>query len=198
MEISSIQFFTSFSTLIATDISGISTVYNSNAGEAGPYKENIDIFTISSITSIDVSGVSSIYGIDISGAKYLSSLKGSRFSLTSLMNSYSYLSSIESKNRDTFNSLDFSQLEKNLHTWASIGFPDSYVAYSFPITSPPKSGNDYLCSDGLARSHYGYVHFFMQGKYADVINSYNEQLHEIQVTVSLWNDPYCLNLHVSR
>ena len=197
--ISSLQYFSSFSTIMTTDFSGSELFYYHQYGhEYDDSIDHIDIFKVSTITQIDLSGVSTLYGVDINGVINLSTMSAAYIRLDHIQSYQENMLAIETSNKTTFENLDFTVLKGNLLSWAKIGYPDSYIAYVFPVKCPPIQGSLYECSDGVLRNVYDYIPFFLGYPVVDLIARYQAQLQGITLTISLGTDPYSLQLHVSR
>lgn len=119
-------------------------------------------------------------------------------SLDEIMNSHHTLIEIENQNKIKCNSLDFAQLKTVLYKWASQDYPDSFLAYSFPITTPPVNNSLYNCSDGIPRNIWDYVQYCIGSTIAEWLNTYQGKMNGIKLSFSVSENPYCLNIHVSR
>ena len=128
----------------------------------------------------------------------MSSDSGFLLSINDIMNSRETLVATEETNKATLTSLDFNLLKTNLYTWASKGYPDSYVAFSFPIISPGTTNGALSCSDGNSRNIWDYIPFFLGKSVSELFESYQAQIHGITLTYSLQASPFIMNMHVTR
>lgn len=190
--------------------------------------QDIDFFTVSSLTTYDLSGVSTNYIVDISGAINLSTVQGlnaiSELStmrgmstmegistvqgiakmanyqvlLDDIINSHNTLIATEQYNKTTFNSLDFSVFKSNLYKWAAQGYPDSFQAYSFPVTTPLIESGLYTCSDGNPKTIWDYIPYCIGYSINDWLSLYQEKVNGITLAYSVNQNPYTLNIHVTR
>ena len=119
--------------------------------------------------------------------------------LDQIMNSQQTLLAVEAGNKTTMNSMDFSAFRTNLYGWASAGYPDSYLAYTFLLNMPPTdaSGN-FNCSDGTARSFTDYVPFCLGTSIQTLVDGYQAQLYGMTLSYALNESPYSLLLNVSK
>jgi len=172
--------------------------------------ESLNLLTTSSLMSYDFAGVSTNYIIDIPGAINQSTLQGTnalselstmqgistvqglaatanyQVILDDIINSHDTLLATEEHNKKTFNSLDFSIFKTNLYKWAAQGYPDSFQAYSFPVTTPMIDAGLYMCSDGNPKTIW------------DWLNLYQQKVNGITLSFSVTQNPYTLNIHVTR
>ena len=197
--ISSIQYFSTFSTIMTTDFSGAELFYYSSKNdETDESMYTINLWKVSTITQIDLSGVSTIYSVDMKGLENQSTIMGATIRFDNIKTYHDELLAIEIANKATFENLDFTVLKGNLLTWANLGFPFSYIAYVFIVKCPPIQKSMYECSDGVVRNIYDYIPFFLGRPVVDLIANYQAQLQGIILTISLGTVPYSLQLHVSR
>ena len=119
-------------------------------------------------------------------------------SLDEIMNSHNTLIEIENQNKVTFNSLNFVQFKANLYKWAAMDYPDSFLAYSFPVILPPSFNSFYNCSDGISKNIWDYIPYCMGSSIVDWMNEYQTKVNGITLSFSISTNPYILNLHVSR
>ena len=180
--------------------------------------------TFSTLTTYDISGASSLYMVDISGAQNFSSIVGlSTLEATStlqgtstlnaqsmstlaaievnihdIINSLNTLVQIEQQNKTHFASLDFSAFKTSLYKWAALKYPDSFLAYSFPVTTPPMAAGLYSCSDGNPKTIWDYIPYCLGMSIQDWLMRYQEKVSGITLSFSVNADPYVLNIHVTR
>ena len=119
-------------------------------------------------------------------------------SIDDIMNSQKALLATEIQNKTTLTSMDFNALKTNLYTWASLGFPDSFLAFTFTIVSPTMINGNCSCSDGVARGIWDYVPFCLGTSIQTLVDGYQAQIQGINLSFSLSASPYVLNLHVTK
>ena len=81
-------------------------------------------------------------------------------------------------------------LRTPLFQWASLGFPDVWVAQSFTLEVPP------TCSDGVSRNIYEYFEYCLGANMGDTIVDIQSKLAGIQISYSFQGST--LRLHVSK
>jgi hypothetical protein len=118
--------------------------------------------------------------------------------LDDIMNSHNTLIEIEKENKIKFNSLDFVQFKLTLYKWASQGCPDSFIAYSFPIITPPTTDYLYNCSCGNPKNIWDYITYCMGSSIPEWISVYQSKVSGITLSFSVNTNPYFINIHVSR
>jgi len=184
--------------------------------------ESLNLLTTSSLMSYDFAGVSTNYIIDIPGAINQSTLQGTnalselstmqgistvqglaatanyQVILDDIINSHDTLLATEEHNKKTFNSLDFSIFKTNLYKWAAQGYPDSFQAYSFPVTTPMIDAGLYMCSDGNPKTIWDYIPYCIGHSIQDWLNLYQQKVNGITLSFSVTQNPYTLNIHVTR
>ncbi len=69
-------------------------------------------------------------------------------------------------------------LKRKLLEWAAAGFPDAFPVFTVTI-SPPE-----VCSDGIARGLYDYIHFVSGQSLADKMKALEAKLKGISVVNS--------------
>lgn len=227
MEISSIQQidYTSISSFNTINIGGVAVDFHSKIF-FDIYSQNL--LTLSSITTYDLSGSSTLYTIDISGAQNLSTIQSIQniqevstleglstvqgistiqalstmasfeVNLDDIMNSHNTLLEIEVRNKTSLNSLDFNQFKSNLYKWAAEGYPDSFLAYSFPVVTPTMNANLYNCSDGNPKNIWDYIPFCLNLSLQDWLTKYQEKVNGFKLSFSINQNPYVVNIHVTR
>lgn len=189
---------------------------------------SINFLTISSLATYDLLGVSTNYIIDISGALNLSTIQGlnaiaeistmqgmstmegistaqalSRMAnyvvnLDDIINSHNTLFATEEYNKTVLNTLDFSVFKTTLYKWAAQGYPDSFVAYSFPVSTPLAENGLYMCSDGNPKTIWDYIPYCIGFSINDWMSLYQQKVNGITLSFSVGQNPYVLNLHVTR
>jgi len=178
---------------------------------------NINFLTISSLATYDLLGVSTNYIVDISGALNLSTVQGlnalaevstmegvSRrmvnyaVNLDDIINSHNTLFATEEYNKTVLNTLDFAVFKTTLYKWAAQGYPDSFVAYSFPVSIPLAENGLYMCSDGNPKTIWDYIPYCIGFSINDWMSLYQQKVNGITLSFSVGQNPYVLNLHVTR
>ena len=81
-------------------------------------------------------------------------------------------------------------LRAPLFQWASLGFPNIWVAQSFTLEVPP------TCSDGISRNIYEYFEYCLGTTLGDLIAALQPKLAGIQISYSFQGNT--LRLHVSK
>lgn len=105
---------------------------------------------------------------------------------------------IENTNKLTLQNLDYDMLKKNLFTWATNGFPDSFPVHQLPITVPPEATQLINCSDGVMRNIWDYIVFFLGSTLQELMDSYHTNVDGITLTYSVQANPYIVVLHATR
>ena len=184
--------------------------------------DTTNLLMLSSIMTYDLSGSPTYYTIDISGATNLSTLRSIEtlqqistiegistvqglsaltsveLSLNEIINSHNTLLEIENLNKTNFYSLNFGQFRANLYKWAAQGYPDSFLAYSFPVMTPSMNGYLYNCSDGNPKNIWDYIPFCLNLSLQDWLNTYQQKVDGIKLSFSVNENPYVVNIHVCR
>jgi hypothetical protein len=190
--------------------------------------DTMNLLNYSSIMTYDLSGSPTYYSIDIPGVVHLSTMKGLsdletlstmeslstleglstiqalstlasvEVSLDDIINSRTTLLEIEAQNKKTFYTLDFSQFKTTLYKWAAQGYPDSFLAYSFPVITPPMTGSVYNCSDGNPKNIWDYIPFCLNLSLQDWLTTYQQKVNGMTLSFSINENPYVVNIHVSR
>ena len=120
-------------------------------------------------------------------------------SLDDLLSSQEILLEIENLNKKNLELLNLTTLKKNLLTWAAAGFTDSINVYSFPIQKPPLIAGLYTCSDGVNRTIWDYIVFFLGYPILTLVERVQANLKDIKLTFSLQENPtVLLNIHASK
>jgi hypothetical protein len=117
-------------------------------------------------------------------------------SMDELLQTTSSCLTVENTNKATFQNLDYDVLKRNLITWASKGFPDSYPVYELPVSIPDISNQLIPCSDGTMRNIWDYIAFFLGSTIQELMDVYNKNMDGVTLTFSLQANPYILVLHV--
>jgi hypothetical protein len=167
---------------------------------------------------VDISGaqhISSIVGLStlqtLSTAQGLSTLEGIstlqamstmaavEIDIHEIINSHNVFVEIEQQNKTNLNSLDFSVFKTTLYKWAALNYPDSFLAYSFPVTTPPMAAAGlYSCSDGNPKNIWDYIPYCLNMSIQDWISHYQAKVNGITLSFSVNADPYVINIHVTR
>ena len=225
--ISSIQSIdmTNISYILATNYSGVEVSYQPSDPNNRINLEN-SFLTLSTLTTFDISGASSLYMVDISGAHAIMDMSTVRTTYTpepepapapepapkaeptaainievnisDIINSRSVFLEIEQQNKTNLTSLDFSVFKTLLYKWAALNFPDSFLAYSFPVTTPPITNGLYSCSDGNHKNIWDYIPYCLGMSIQELITGYQTKVSGIALSFSVNADPYVLNIHVTR
>jgi len=120
-------------------------------------------------------------------------------SLEDLLSSQEILLQIEQLNKTNLELLNVTTLKKNLLAWAAAGFTDSINVYSFPIQKPPLVSGLYTCSDGVNRTIWDYIVFFLGYPILTLVERIQANLRDIKLTFSLQENPTAvLNIHASK
>ena len=120
-------------------------------------------------------------------------------SLDDLLSSQEILLEIEELNKKNLELLNLTTLKKNLLAWAAAGFTDSINVYSFSIQKPPVVAGLYTCSDGVNRTIWDYIVFFLGYPILTLVERIQANLKDIKLTFSLQENPTAiLNLHASK
>jgi hypothetical protein len=215
------------SSILTTNNGGVEMTFNVNDPISVASLQN-SFLSLSTVTTIDLSGASTLYMVDIPGAENQSTLSGmstlqsistaqavstlegvSTFQgmsslaaievdINDIFNSHHTLIQIERQNKEMFASLDFSQFKNTLYKWAALNYPDSFLAYSFPVTTPPMTNCIYCCSDGNPKNIWDYIPYCLGMSIQDWLTSYQSKVSGITLSFSVNANPYVLNIHVSR
>ena len=218
---------TNFSSLLTTNYGGVEMVYDLNNPVSRTIIEN-SFLSYSTLTTFDISGMSTLYNIDISGAQNHSSIVGLsnlqtlsttqgistlegistiqgvstiaaiEIDINQIMNSHNIFVEIEEQNKTNLNSLDFSVFKTTLYKWAALNYPDSFLAYSFPVTTPPMLSGLYPCSDGNPKNIWDYIPYCLKMSIQDWLSAYQAKVSGITLSFSVNADPYYINIHVTR
>jgi len=120
-------------------------------------------------------------------------------SIEDLLSSQEILLQIEELNKKNLELLNVTTLKKNLLAWAAAGFTDSINVYSFPIQKPPVVTGLYTCSDGVNRTIWDYIVFFLGYPILTLVERIQGTLKDINLTFSLQENPSAiLNIHASK
>jgi hypothetical protein len=184
----------SLSSVMTYDLSGSPTYYTIDISGAQNLSTLQSIQHIQELSTLE--GTSTIEGI--STMQSLSSLAAIEVNLDDIINSHNTLIEIESRNKTTLNSLDFNQFKSNLYKWAAQGYPDSFLAYSFPVNTPPMTVNLYNCSDGNPKNIWDYIPFCLNLSLQDWVNVYQQKVNGLKLSFSVNENPYVVNIHVTR
>jgi len=224
--ISSIQSIdmTNISYILTTNYSGVEVSYKPSDPNNRINLEN-SFLTLSTLTTFDISGASNLYMIDISGAHAIIDVSTVRtayiseptetveptptpiptpipidieVNISDIINSHSVFLEIEQQNKTNLNSLDFSVFKTRLYKWAALNYPDSFLAYSFPVTTPPIANGLYSCGDGNPKNIWDYIPYCLGMPIQDWITGYQAKVSGITLSFSVNADPYVLNIHVTR
>lgn len=218
---------TNFSSLLTTNYGGVEMVYDLNNPFSRRIVEN-SFLSYSTLTTYDISGISTLYTVDISGAQNHSSIVGLsnlqtlsttqgistlegistvqgvssiaaiEIDINQIMNSHNIFVEIEEQNKITLNSLDFSVFKTTLYKWAALNYPDSYLAYSFPVRTPPNSAGLYPCTDGNPKNIWDYITYCLKTSIKEWLSAYQAKVSGITLSFSVNADPYYINIHVTR
>ena len=209
------------SSILTTNYEGVEMTYNPNNPFHAVDMRN-SFLTYSTLITYDLSGESNVYMIDISGAQNLlntmtpykieeastlagistmqglSTIAAIEIDFNDIINSHNILLEIEKENKRTLNTLDFSVFKTNLYKWGSLNYPDSFQAYSFPVTTPSMSSGLYLCSDGNPKNIWDYIPFCLNMSIAEWLSAYQAKVNGITLSFSVNENPYIINIHVTR
>lgn len=215
------------SSILTTNNGGVEMTFNPNDPISVASLQN-SFLSLSTLTTFDFSGDSTLYMVDISGAEHQSTLQGIstlqsistaqavstlegvstlqgisslaaiEVDINDIFNSHNTLIQIERQNKEMFASLDFSQFKNTLYKWAALNYPDSFLAYSFPVTTPPVTNCIYCCSDGNPKNIWDYIPYCLGMSIQDWLNSYQAKVSGITLSFSVNANPYVLNIHVTR
>jgi hypothetical protein len=202
---------TTISSAQSIDMTNVAYVLTRNHGGTEtpltpPNIQNIEnsFATLSTITTYNIAGVSTLYVVDISGTQNLSTIAGLsamaavEVNIADIINSHNVFIQIEQQNKTNLNSLNFTTFKTTMYKWAALNYPASFLAYSFPVTTPPMTGGLYSCSDGTPRSIWDYIPFFLNKSIQDWLAAYQTKVSGINLTFSINADPYVINIHVTR
>jgi len=186
--------FVIFSTLITYDISGASNLYMVDISGAQHFSTIAGLSTLQALSTAQ--GTSTLEGI--STVQGLSTMAAIEVDINDIMNSHKVFLEIEQQNKTNLNSLDFSVFKTTLYKWAALNYPDSFLAYSFPVTTPPLNAGLYSCSDGNPKNIWDYIPYCLNMSIQDWLIRYQEKVSGITLSFSINADPYILNIHVTR
>lgn len=186
--------FLSFSTLTTYDISGTSNLYLVDLPGAQNLSTIVGISNLETLSTAQ--GISTLEGT--STLQGLSTMAGVEIDINEIMNSLNTLTEIQEQNKKQFASLDFSAFKTTLYKWAALKYPDSFLAYSFPVTTPPMTAGLYSCSDGNPKNIWDYIPYCLGMSIQDWLISYQQKVNGITLSFSVNADPYVLNIHVTR
>lgn len=209
------------SSILTTKYDGVEMTYNPNNPFDALNMRN-SFLTYSTLITYDLSGESNVFMIDISGAQNLlnmmtpykieeastlagisttqglSTIAAIEIDFNDIINSHNILLEIEKENKRTLNTLDFSVFKTNLYKWGSLNYPDSFQAYSFPVTTPSMSSGLYLCSDGNPKNIWDYIPFCLNMSIPEWLSAYQAKVNGITLSFSVNENPYIINIHVTR
>jgi hypothetical protein len=218
---------TDISYILTTNLGGVEVAYNPSI-LIERANLHISFLTFSTLNTYDISGASKLYMVDISGAQNFSSIVGFstlqglsnaqaistlegistvqgissmaavEVNIFDIINSHNVFVQIEQQNKTNLNSLDFSVFKTSLYKWAALNYPDSFLAYSFPVTTPPINTGLYSCSDGNPKNIWDYIPYCLTMSIQDWLAKYQEKVSGITLSFSVNADPYVLNIHVTR
>lgn len=120
------------------------------------------------------------------------------FSLDELLSSQTVLKQMETQNNTIFQSLNVPLFKQNLMNWAASGFIDSANVYQFPVTTIPSSDGKYSCSDGVNRTVWDYIPFFLGIPIDTFMSTLQTKTSGINLTHSVQENPVLLCIHASR
>jgi len=186
--------FLSYSTVSTYDISGMSTLYTVDISGAQNHSSIVALSNLSNLSTTQ--GISTLEGI--STVQALSSIAAIEIDINQIMNSHNIFLEVEQQNKTNLNSLDFSVFKSTLYKWAALNYPDSYLAYSFPVTTPPISAGLYPCSDGNPKNIWDYIPYCLKTSIPDWLSGYQAKVSGITLSFSVNADPYYINIHVTR
>jgi len=186
--------FLTFSTLMAYDMSGAAKLYMVDISGAQQVSTMVGLSNLETLSTAQ--GISTMQGI--STVQGLSTMAEIEVDINEIMNSHKVLLEIEHQNRTQLASLDFSVFKTTLYKWAALNYPDSFLAYSFPVTTPLVNAGLYSCSDGNPKSIWDYIPFCLNMSIQDWLLRYQEKVSGITLSFSINADPYVLNIHVTR
>jgi len=183
-----------YSSIMSYDLSGNPTYYTIDISGV------VNLSTVTSLSEIGnistMEGLSTLQGI--STIEALSTMASFEVNLDDVMNSHNTLIEIELQNKTTLNSLNFNLLKSNLYKWAAQGYPDSFLAYSFPVMTPCMNACLYNCSDGNPKNIWDYIPFCLNLSLQDWVNMYQGKVNGIKLSFSVNENPYVVNIHVTR
>jgi hypothetical protein len=186
--------FLTFSTLTTYDISGASTLYTVDIPGAQNHSTMVSLSTLQSLSTIQgnstIQGISTINGI--------STMAAVEVNILDIINSHSLLIQFEEQNKTSLNSLDFSLFRTTLYKWAALNYPDSFLAYSFPVATPPIANGLYSCSDGNPKNIWDYIPYCLGMSIQDWVSAYQAKVNGINLSFSVNAQPYVINIHVTR
>jgi len=146
--------------------------------------------------------------MDLSGAPVISTILGippgqqkptPLITLSQLVNMNSTLTAIETSNKASLETTDTALLITNLQKWAASGFQESYTVYEFTIVPSQKEGNTYKCSDGVSRTIWDYIPFFLGYSIQELVANLQAQIEDIKLSFSVQEDPTMLiRIHASK
>ena len=185
-------------------------------------------YAYSTITTWDISGNTTRYDVDISGARHISTIEGLstieatstaagiidahnlstqqaistlanvQVNISDIINSHNLLIHLEEQNKTNLGALDFVQFKTTLYKWAALNYPDSFLAYTFPVVTPTVVNNMYPCSDGKPRNIWDYIPFCLGNPLDAWLMTYQGQVAGIKLSFSINAEPYNINVHVSK
>jgi hypothetical protein len=218
---------TNISYVLTTNYGGMNVSFNPS-DPVNKFNLENSFLTFSTLTTYNTSGGSNLYMVDISGAQNLSSIVGLstlqaastlqgtstlqgvstvqglstlaaiEVNIFDIINSHNVFVQIEQQNKTQFASLDFSAFKTTLYKWAALNYPDSFLAYSFPVTTPPHTAGLYSCSDGNPKNIWDYIPYCLGMSIQDWLTGYQAKVSGITLSFSINADPYVLNIHVTR
>lgn len=120
------------------------------------------------------------------------------FSLDELLSSQTVLKQMETQNNTIFQTLNVPIFKQNLMNWAASGFIDSTNVYQFPVTTIPSDDGKYSCSDGVNRTVWDYIPFFLGVPIDTFMSTLQAKTSGINLTHSVQENPVVLCIHASR
>ena len=186
--------FLIFSTITTYDISGASNLYLVDISGAQHHSSIVGLSTLQTLSTAQ--GISTLEGI--STVQGLSTMAAIEVNIFDIINSHNVFVQIEQQNKTNLNSLDFSLFKTSLYKWAALNYPDSFLAYSFPVATPPIASGLYSCSDGNPKNIWDYIPYCLGMSIQDWITGYQAKVNGITLSFSVNADPYVINIHVTR
>jgi hypothetical protein len=186
--------FLTFSTLTTYNTSGGSNLYMVDISGAQNLSSIVGLSTLQAASTLQ--GTSTLQGV--STVQGLSTLAAIEVNIFDIINSHNVFVQIEQQNKTQFASLDFSAFKTTLYKWAALNYPDSFLAYSFPVTTPPHTAGLYSCSDGNPKNIWDYIPYCLGMSIQDWLTGYQAKVSGITLSFSINADPYVLNIHVTR
>jgi hypothetical protein len=186
--------FLIFSTLTTYDISGASNLYMVDISGAQNHSSIVGLSTLQILSTAQ--GISTVEGI--STVQSMSTLAAVEVNIFDIINSHNVFVQFEQQNKTNLNSLDFSLFKTTLYKWAALNYPDSFLAYSFPVATPPIASGLYPCSDGNPKNIWDYIPYCLGMSIQDWLAAYQAKVNGINLSFSVNADPFVINIHVTR